>query len=409
MRGEAERLTARRMTISALPSGEQNYSDRSIAIRMSVFYFALFLSAGLYLPFWPVWLESRGLGPVEISLLYALGRFTRMMTNPLIAHMVDRRGDRRKPLIALSLGATIAFAAYELCSTMWQYALVAICVGALWGMINPLGDSLALVNARQGRLNYGRVRLWGSISFILATLAGGRILGVWPESAIFWALLVTFAAVFAVCFITPDTRVEARPLRLNVFWRLMSEPRFSLFILASALLQTSHLVVYIFGTLHWRDAGVDDFMIGVLWAEGVVAEIVLFASGAAVTARFGAAGLMLMAAIAGIVRWPLLALSTDLPVLFIAQALHAFTFGAAHLGAMAFLSRAIPPSLSATAQTLHGAVALGLASAVISPMLGGLYAAWGGGAFYAMAVLSVIGGAVAFIVARRWNGELIDI
>ncbi|MDE0815464.1 MAG: 3-phenylpropionate MFS transporter [Alphaproteobacteria bacterium] len=407
-----EQLTARRMTMSASPNGEQEVSDRSIAVRMSVFYFAVFLSAGLYLPFWPVWLESRGLGPVEIGLLYAIGRFTRILTNPLIAHVVDRRGDRRKPMVLLSLGATVAFAAYELCSEMWQFALVAVVVGAMWGTINPLGDSLALVNARQGRLNYGRVRLWGSISFILATLAGGQILDVWPESAIFWSLLATFAVVTVVCLITPDTRVEALPVQSNVFrvfWRLMSEPRFALFILASALLQTSHLVVYIFGTLHWRDAGIDDFIIGVLWAEGVVAEIVLFSFGAALTARFGAAGLLMMAAVAGVMRWPLLAFSTDLSVLFVAQALHGVTFGAAHLGAMAFLSRAIPPSLSATAQTLHGAVALGVASAVISPLLGGLYESWGGGAFYIMTLFSLAGGVVAFIAAQRWNGETLDL
>lgn len=398
--------------MSASPNGEQEVSDRSIAVRMSVFYFAVFLSAGLYLPFWPVWLESRGLGPVEIGLLYAIGRFTRILTNPLIAHVVDRRGDRRKPMVLLSLGATVAFAAYELCSEMWQFALVAVVVGAMWGTINPLGDSLALVNARQGRLNYGRVRLWGSISFILATLAGGQILDVWPESAIFWSLLATFAVVTVVCLITPDTRVEALPVQSNVFrvfWRLMSEPRFALFILASALLQTSHLVVYIFGTLHWRDAGIDDFIIGVLWAEGVVAEIVLFSFGAALTARFGAAGLLMMAAVAGVMRWPLLAFSTDLSVLFVAQALHGVTFGAAHLGAMAFLSRAIPPSLSATAQTLHGAVALGVASAVISPLLGGLYESWGGGAFYIMTLFSLAGGVVAFIAAQRWNGETLDL
>jgi PPP family 3-phenylpropionic acid transporter len=295
---------------------------------------------------------------------------------------------------------------------MWQFALVAVVVGAMWGTINPLGDSLALVNARQGRLNYCRVRLWGSISFILATLAGGQILDVWPESAIFWSLLATFAVVTVVCLITPDTRVEAPLVQSNVFrvfWRLMSEPRFALFILASALLQTSHLVVYIFGTLHWRDAGIDDFVIGVLWAEGVVAEIVLFSFGAALTARFGAAGLLMMAAVAGVMRWPLLAFSTDLSVLFVAQALHGVTFGAAHLGAMAFLSRAIPPSLSATAQTLHGAVALGVASAVISPLLGGLYESWGGGAFYIMTLFSLAGGVVAFIAAQRWNGETLDL
>src|SRR3546814_10848843 len=100
-------------------------------------------------------------------------------------------------------------------------------------------------------------------------------------------------------------------------------------------------------------------MIGLLWAEGVIAEVLLFACGAKVVQRLGPARMLLLGALAGVVRWTLLAASTDLAVLFAAQALHAFTFGAAHLGAIAFIARAAPAGLSATAQTLYTTLAMG--------------------------------------------------
>src|SRR3546814_8893414 len=87
-------------------------------------------------------------------------------------------------------------------------------------------------------------------------------------------------------------------------------------------------------------------MIGLLWAEGVIAEVLLFACGAKVVQRLGPARMLLLGALAGVVRWTLLAASTDLAVLFAAQALHAFTFGAAHLGAIAFIARAAPAGRS---------------------------------------------------------------
>ena len=388
---------------------DASLSDRSVSVRLSLYYIFVFINAGLYLPYWPVWLESQGLGPVEIGLLFSAGRLARVVSSPLIAQFVDKRGDRRKPLLFLSGMTAAGFLLYAGCTAFWQYFLVTILVGVVWGTVMPLGDSLAIDNTRKRPIQYGRVRLWGSISFILATIAGGQALELMPESGIFWVLLASFVAVFAVCTLLPDTRVEAAPLRLSAIWRLFTHPTFALLMLASALLQSSHLVVYIFGTLHWRNAGISDSMIGFLWAVGVIAEVALFAVGARVTARLRPGWLFVVAAIAGIIRWPLLAYATTLPVLVFAQTLHGITFGAAHLAAMAFIAEAIPSRLSATAQSLHGAVALSIASAMIAPFLGGLFADYGGGAFHAMTVLSIAGGIAAYWMMRRWQGgTLVD-
>jgi PPP family 3-phenylpropionic acid transporter len=393
--------------VPSIKPRDASLSDFSVATRLSLFYIFVFINAGLYLPDWPVWLTSRGLGPVEISLLFSAGRFARVVSSPLIARIADRRGDRRTPLLLLSGITAAAFLVYAACTAFWQYFLVAVVVGIAWGTIIPLGDSLALENTKQRSIQYGRVRLWGSISFILATLAGGKALELLPDSSIFWILLASFVGVLAVCLWLPDTRVEGATIRLSAIWRLFAHPTFALLMLASALLQSSHLVVYIFGTLHWRHAGIGESMIGFLWAVGVVAEVVLFAIGARLTAALRPGWLFVLAAVAGIIRWPLLAHATTLPVLIVAQTLHGVTFGAAHLAAMAFIAEAIPSRLSATAQSLHGAVALSTASAVIAPFLGRLFDAYGGGAFHAMTGLSLGGGLAALLLMRRWRGGLL--
>ncbi len=395
-----------RMASSLEPRGAA-LSDTSVGIRLSLFYIFFFANAGIYMPFWPVWLESRGMGPVEISLLFAIGRFARVISSPAIAYVVDRRGDRRTPLLVLSGVTTLIFILYLYCESFWQFAFVAFVVGVSWGTVMPLGDSLAIVNTQHRAIQYGRVRLWGSISFILATVAGGKMLELLPESAIFWTLMISFAGLCAVCIFAPDTRVAASPIRLSGIWRLFIHPLFALFMLSSALLQTSHLVVYIFGTLHWRAAGIGDFTIGFLWAIGVIAEVALFAVGGKLIRRFGLSWFFIGAALAGLVRWTALAYSTSLPVLFVVQILHGVTFGAAHLAAMAFIAAAIPARLSATAQSLHGAVALSVASGLVAPFLGPLYAEYGAGAFHAMTVLSLAGGVAAFVLSRRWDGRAI--
>ena len=266
----------------------------------------------------------------------------------------------------------------------------------------------ASIAGKPGTLGFdGRGACHVDIGGGLAAFAGGKMLESAPESAIFWVMIASFAALFAVCIVLPDTRVEAEPVRMSGVWHLFAHPLFALFMLCSALLQTSHLVVYNYGTLHWRAAGVSDGMIGLLWAIGVTAEVVLFAVGARFVSRMGPGRLFALAAVAGILRWTILAYSTALPVLFVVQTLHAFTFGAAHLAAMAFIANAIPARLSATAQSLHGSVALSVASGVTAPFLGYLFEDYGGGAFHAMTLFSLAGGACALILMRRWDGRKI--
>ena len=380
-----------------------------ISLRLAGYYFAVFALVGVVMPFWPVWLESRGLGPVEIGIVLAVGRWVSIATTPAIAQLADRAGERKRLLIILLTALVVGYGFYLWADGLWQILFISLFVHVFRSAINPVGDSLTMLNAARGYADYGRVRLWGSVSFILTAFLGGEVLHLWGPDGILWAILAIAAGGVVAGLCLPDSRTERQPKRRGEFWRLLRNPVMVLFIVTMALLSSSHAVLYAFGTIYWRAAGIGDRMIGVLWAEGVIAEIILFALAAPVMRRIGPGSMMLIAAVCGVIRWTVLGATTDLTLLFLVQALHAGTFAAAHLGAMTFITEAAPVGMSATAQSLYAALAMGAAIAIAIPLTGPIFAAIGGDAYYLMTALSAAGGLFAWVLMRRWDGRRIEL
>jgi PPP family 3-phenylpropionic acid transporter len=173
---------------------------------------------------------------------------------------------------------------------------------------------------------------------------------------------------------------------------------FVLVVAAASLTQSSHAFYYGFSTLEWRAAGVSGTVIGALWGIGVAAEVILFA----VSARLGALAPTLMIAIGAggaVIRWTAMAFEPSATVLPMLQILHAASFAATHIGAMAFLARAVPKELSATAQgTL--ATAGGILTASATGLSGLIYAASGSLTYLVMAAMACVGGACALAAHR---------
>ncbi len=373
--------------------------------RLAFFYGAIFMQIGFLAPFWPVWLADHGLGPTEIGIVMACGVGVKILSNPLFAHAADRRGLRRPIMIALAVAAFGAFSLFGLTSSFWPILLVTVLFFAVWSPIMPLGESLAMLSGNRpdegGELDYGRVRIWGSLTFMAAAVGGGYMFTGRPTGLIYGTVLVSVGLVVAATFLLP--RTAAAPLTGTRFATLevIRDRRFLLFVCAAALIQASHSVYYWFGTLNWKAAGYSEDIIGWLWAEGVLAEIVLFAFGVKLVSRLGPEKLIALGGLAGVIRWSVTGVSDALPVLVVVQTLHAFTFGATHLGAIYFIARRVPQSLSASAQGLYSAIVMGLALGLSALVSGKLFGLYGGGAYLAMAVLAAAGGVAALMLMKR--------
>ena len=372
------------------------------ALRLSAFYGAVFAFVGAHMPFWPVWLQARGLSPAEIGLALSAGMWVRIFAGPLVTDRAERFG-RRRGLVALAGAAALVFAGFAVVREFWAILALSAVFSLFWAAIMPLGEALTLGHVYARKLDYGRIRLWGSLAFIVTAMLGGRVLTQWGVDGVFLLLLGCLGlAVLAAAALPGDAAPSSRPKGSAA--GLLRRPAFLLLLAASALIQSSHALIYGFGALEWRRLGIGDDAIGWLWAEGVIAEVLLFAVSNRAVARFGVVGLLLLASAAGALRWTAMAFEPGLAVLLLLQPLHAFTFGATYLAAMHFLARAAPPDRLGAAQAMHAAFGVGLTMAAATSLSGLAYEALGAQAFLAMAAMAAAGSLAALALGRLWDG-----
>lgn len=368
------------------------------AARLGLFYAASFFVVGIQLPFWPVWLAGRGLDAPAIALVFAAAIWAKVLATPLIGALADRLGRRRAVMVALAATACAAYAGLWPVAGFGALLAFNLVAGVAQSALMPLGDSITLAAVRDEGLDYGRIRVWGSVSFVVASVGSGAALALIPAGAsggneVLLLVLAASALLCAACIAVPAGLRQAGVIRSrwSALGRLAGDGRFWLFVVSASALQASHQLYYGFGTLYWRGLGFSDTVIGLLWAEGVVAEIVLFWCSAPFVARLGPLGLMGLGGVAGIVRWSLMGVLPGLAAACVLQLLHAATFGASHLGAMHWMARRVPPVAAASAQSLYVALSAGFGSGLVMLAAGALYAAYGGAAYPFMALLSAAG------------------
>lgn len=384
----------------------------SLAIRLATVYGTMFLFTGVYLPFFPVWLKSEGLDPTEISLVVALSLFLRIVVSPFFAAVADRLGDRRRVILWLAWASLAVCALLLWVDGFGPILLVSLVLNAIFPSIGPLIETISMRARIDRGMNYGRVRLWGSITFVGASAGAGWLLD-WNPPAIIalclvGALALNVAGVWLLPREAPTVRKPVtRQSQLADTLSIGRHPVFILFVLTASLIQATHAVYYAFGSLAWQLQGYTDTVIGLLWATGVLAEIVLFYISGSLMARLGAVRLLMLAAVAAILRWTVTALSPPLAILFVMQALHGLTFGAAHLGAVQFVAQAAPPRLAATAQSLYAAMASGVIMGLVTIGIGPIYERLGANTYFIMAAAGALAFAGTVLVAMRWQGSVL--
>ncbi|MBO6948603.1 MAG: 3-phenylpropionate MFS transporter [Rhodospirillales bacterium] len=373
----------------------------SATVRLSALYGGIFFAIGIMMPFWPVWLQSRGLSATEIGLTIACGSLVRVFLAPQIARFADRTGERRRPIICLAIAAFVFYLPFYVADEFWMILLLQACAAGTFGPLMPMSESLTMTGARSQPLNYGRIRLWGSLTFIAGASGIGFFLKGADPDAIWASISVALALVVLITLFIPDFRSKPAAPESRPFRQVIQDKTFLLFIMATVCVQGSHALYYSFGTLNWLRMGLEEGVIGLLWAEGVVAEVILFVFAADAIRKIGPARLIALGGLACLIRWGLTAYTDALAVIVLLQLLHAFTFGAAHLGAIYFIADRMPEDVSATAQTVYALVVSGLGVGLMSFVSGHLYDAYQGHAYLAMAVLGGTGMIIAWRIRRR--------
>jgi MFS transporter, PPP family, 3-phenylpropionic acid transporter len=361
-----------------------------------VLYAVMYAAFGVASPFWPLFFESRGVAAEEIGALFGAAIMMRLVVGPVVGRIADMLGALRAALAVCALAAACLSLGLLAANGFWLLAAVELAHGASLAPVTTLADALALNAAKPRRADgfeYGWVRGAASAAFIAGTLIAGQLISSAGLSLVPWmhSVLLVGAALstgFVPGLQTPPAAASDGTLSafggVQALWR---NSAFRRVLLVAGLIYGSHAMQDTFAVIRWNAAGISSAASSVLWAESVAAEVVVFLLiGPALLDRIGPRGAAALAALAGIVRWTVMAETTALPALALVQPLHGLTFALLHLSCLRLIAVLAPPHLAATAQAFY-AFAVGSATAVLTLLSGTLYEQQGAQAFLLMALL----------------------
>jgi PPP family 3-phenylpropionic acid transporter len=371
---------------------------RRFAGRTAAYFGALFFATGIYLPFFPVWLAGQGLSEPEIAFIVATPFFVRAIVSPTLAVLADRFGDLNIAGGIYGLLAALVFAGLSMAAGFWPILILSATAMVLWSALVPIGDAVAIVGVKRHQMDYGRVRLWGSVTFILANFTTAEVLRAWSEDGVFELQTIAFMLGGLAAFWLPrvqDSSSARGPAQLR---ELIADPMLRRAVLAGSLVLATHGTYYTFGSLYWRELGFDARTIAALWAYSVVIEIALFWT-AKKLSGWGARRFLIAGGVGAVVRWFLFPLATWPAPAFALQTLHALTFAATYLGVIMAIGATATPGhtarLQAGFQLVSGVIG---ATAILSA--GPAFRFNPALAFWAMAALGAAGLALAWSVRR---------
>ncbi|MBE9564459.1 MAG: MFS transporter, partial [Proteobacteria bacterium] len=295
--------------------------------RLSGFYFFYFASLGVLIPYWSLYLKSLGFNSLTIGGLVAILPATKLVAPYIWGWLADHTRRSMFIIRIACLFALLSFSLVFINQELWWLTLVMILFSFFWNATLPQFEAMTLNHLGNDTHRYSMVRLWGSLGFIVIAVLIGNLLESYDADIIPVVVLISFVVIALSSFMVPE--------KLNIphedhspIWHVIKQPRVMAFLVVCFLMLCSHGPYYTFYTIYLEEQGYSSQMIGVLWAVGVIAEVVVFLLMHRLLPAFGARKLLLLTLFLTTFRWLIIGyLVDDLSMLFLAQLVHAFSFG----------------------------------------------------------------------------------
>lgn len=371
--------------------------------RLSGYYFFYFAFVGAFTPYFSLYLQSLRFSALDIAVLMSLMQVMRIVAPTLWGWLADRLG-LRVPIVRASGLASLAGFAIFFYTTSFDGIFAGMAVMAFfWSAAMPLVESLTFVHLDGRNHLYGRIRLWGSVGFIVVVLGVGYVLNRLPVDNLLWMAMLMLAGIAMVSFVLPEGRAHPHVHDAPGLLSVLARREVRSVLAGSVLMSAAHGALYVFFSIYLVDAGYSKAVVGWMWTLGVLAEIAVFMAMPWLAARFSLRRILLVAFGCAVFRFLMIAWGVDsLTVLLLAQVLHGATFGAYHAASIAAINQWFPGRLQVRGQAIYGSLGFG-----VGGMLGGLVSGYtwdiaGPAWTYTIASLFAL---IGWVVVRRGWAE----
>jgi len=368
--------------------------------RLSGFYFFYFASLAVLVPYWGLYLQWEGFSAREIGELTAILLATRIVAPNIWGWIADHHGQRMRIVRLASLLGAISFSAIFFSNSYLWIAGVLFCFSFFWNASLPQFEATTLQHLGEHTHHYSKIRLWGSVGFIIIVAGLGILLEYFDANIVPYVMLLSLFAIWLVSLTVPESSSRHLSLEHQPLLSILKRPEVIAFLSICVLVQISHGPYYTFYTIYLEQYNYSRSIIGQLWALGVVAEIIVFLFMHHWLPRFGLRLVLLVSLLLSTLRWLIIGFYPDsMILLLIAQCLHAASFGSFHAAAITWIHHYFTGKNQGRGQALYSSIGFGAGGAIGSLLSGYFWISPGPTATFSMAALATL---IAFFIGLRW-------
>jgi PPP family 3-phenylpropionic acid transporter len=371
--------------------------------RATAYYFTAFTTSGAATAYAGIWFRDQGLSGSEIGLIGSVPVFIMLVLNLVVGRIADRASDWRQVIvIGALLGGIVPiglFFVHGFLGILLVWTLAAIPMSA----IGPVADAAALRLTKRRGTDFGFIRAWGTVGYMVAIVITGQIVtllggGVFLPFFVGLALLRGLVSLQLPNFRAPK---QERTLAASGASRMreVMKPWFLLPLVGWSMVFATHLILNSFQALLWKQQGISDLTIAILIALGAASEATMMFVFKRFAGRFPARPLILLSAVVSVLRWIAMGFAPDVAILVPLQLLHSVTFALGFMGCVHFIANWTSEEIAAEAQSFFQVLQQVMAVIAVTAF-GWLADAYGVHAYFASAAFAAVGGVLIFVSMR---------
>jgi PPP family 3-phenylpropionic acid transporter len=368
---------------------------------ISIQYALYFGTLGVFLPYFNLYCHHLGFSGVQIGALSSLRSVVLVVFSLAWGAVADRFQIRKALYVLCNVVSTLVWSFYFMADTFWAMFVVTACYGVFYAPVIAFLETFSMDLLAGGKSAYGRIRVWGSMAFIVVVTTVGWALGWLPIAAILVFIFSGGVLLSLVALKMPEAPGKASAPSFRKSIKAFIHQRVLVFLFCAFLMLAGHGAYYGFFSIYLESLGFGSSFIGVAWALAIIAEIVVMINSRRIFAYVSLEKALAIAFIIAVFRWVLLGTLQAWYAILLLQILHAGTYAVFHMASILYMDHLSPEHAKTLGQSINNAVTYGLGLMAGFFISGVLYEQAGASAtFWVSAMLALLGGAI--FTGFRW-------